>query len=619
MCPFIHRVLALFLFATFLPCFLALPHDDQWIEKADVRLPLGLLDESLSLVAPGVKAGSKEEAEVLGTTVLSAQLDAVNPMVDLKKGDDNFLVLFTIFNPSDKDVKICQRDTPLEGLWSKLFVVKNPAGKEMAYRGKDIKRTERCGVDEHVTIPAGKSLSKRSRISGRYALEGDGLYYIRVRQPMNEHLTYTDVMRTYTTIFVTGSAEHEERFQAAVKAQTAKKLADAGTGAVSYNGCSSSQQAELLRWHEDARDKIFASKACTESSCGATVDTWFGSQTTNGQFVAGAVEQFNTMARVMDSSGYVCEGGMTARQGNVCGGSTYAFVYPSDTTQKIYICDFTFNYPDYSEKVQTVIHELSHFNHIGNTNDNAYGESTCMSLAQQDFQRAIQTADNVGYFGKYINQCYRENPSYTPPNAPAVGCSDRYSNCGSLASSGCAGRTLGDGSSMSTSCCRSCTGTPANNCGGAPDPQPGGGSGPTPPPAPSPPAPSPPAPSPPAPSPSGSGTDQYSNCPDMVAANGCNACCITGTQSSVRDVCGASCASGSAPSPPAPSPPAPSPPAPSSCPYENDGECDVPSYCPAGTDTADCAGASPNQAASSSCRRRRSAGLCATRRRYTRI
>ena len=35
-----------------------------------------------------------------------------------------------------------------------------------------------------------------------------------------------------------------------------------------------------------------------------------------------------------------------------------------------YICDFTFNYPDYSEKVQTVIHELSHFKHIGDTNDN---------------------------------------------------------------------------------------------------------------------------------------------------------------------------------------------------------------------------------------------------------
>merc|ERR1719502_2468843 len=130
------------------------------------------------------------------------------------------------------------------------------------------------------------------------------------------------------------------------------------------------------------------------------------------------------MANVMDSSGYVCEGGMTSRQGSVCGGSTYAF-----------------DYPDYSEKVQTVIHELSHFNHIGDTNDNAYGESTCMSLAQQDFQRAIQTADNVGYFGKYLNQCYRENPSYVPPNAPAVGCSDRYSNCGSLASGGCAGRT----------------------------------------------------------------------------------------------------------------------------------------------------------------------------------
>ena len=48
-----------------------------------------------------------------------------------------------------------------------------------------------------------------------------------------------------------------------------------------------------------------------------------------------------------------------------------------------------------AEKVQTVIHEMSHFKHIGNTNDNAYGESRCINLAQQNFEKAIKTADSV--------------------------------------------------------------------------------------------------------------------------------------------------------------------------------------------------------------------------------
>ena len=54
-----------------------------------------------------------------------------------------------------------------------------------------------------------------------------------------------------------------------------------------------------------------------------------------------------------------------------CGPNTYAWVYPSDWTQKVHICEYTFGPVDYSEKVQTVVHELSHFDHIGATSDSA--------------------------------------------------------------------------------------------------------------------------------------------------------------------------------------------------------------------------------------------------------
>ena len=99
-----------------------------------------------------------------------------------------------------------------------------------------------------------------------------------------------------------------------------------------------------------------------------------------------------------------------------CDGNTYAYVYPTDTTQTIYICLFTFNFPDYSEKVQTVIHELSHFNSIGATTDNsksvhtcmadvadpvvraAYGQVACYDLAQSDPAAARSCADSYGYF-----------------------------------------------------------------------------------------------------------------------------------------------------------------------------------------------------------------------------
>jgi len=395
---------------------------------------------------------------------------------------------------------------------------------------------------------------------------------------------------------------HQER-TAAREAENEKILAQTSVGAVSYNGCTSSESATLAQWHQDALHKIEAARACTKSSCSSQVDTWFGASTTQSQFAAGATAQFNTMANVEGNTIYRCESGNSAMS-QVCGGSTFAYVYPTDTSQNVYMCDFTFNYPDYSEKVQTVIHELSHFNHVGDTNDNAYGESTCINLAQSNFQAAIQTADNVGYFGKYANQCYQNAPSgYVPKNSPLLGCVDQYSNCQSIAASGCSSAEQGY-------CCQSCTGGAASNdCSGVST---GGGSS------------SgggssfsdsrrrAPAPTPP----TSGGTDTAGNCASLISNYGCSACCITGSGGTVASVCAASCRGGSAPTPTgAPTSAAvtrrrrytPTADAPTSaavtrrrrytptassgsdsCQYSGDGECDEPTYCTTGTDTTDC-------------------------------
>ena len=120
------------------------------------------------------------------------------------------------------------------------------------------------------------------------------------------------------------------------------------------------------------------------------------------------------MKNKYDNSIYSCP----ADNADGCDGNTYAYVYPSDTTQKIYICLFTFDHPDYAEKVQTVIHELSHFDSIGGTTDNsksvhtcmphvadravrvAYGQEACYDLAQDSATaaQARSCADSYGYF-----------------------------------------------------------------------------------------------------------------------------------------------------------------------------------------------------------------------------
>jgi hypothetical protein len=87
------------------------------------------------------------------------------------------------------------------------------------------------------------------------------------------------------------------------------------------------------------------------------------------------------------------------------------------------MCDLALTYPDYAESVQTVIHELSHFANIANTNDNAYGESTCHNLAQTNKVQARKTADTFGYYALYSNMCYRNAPdAYTVAVPPCKDC-----------------------------------------------------------------------------------------------------------------------------------------------------------------------------------------------------
>jgi hypothetical protein len=350
-------------------------NDDSWVEEKIRKIPLSqasekirkiplsqaseLIDTTLSRIVPGVKRGSYEEFIQSGQNHLSVQLDAVNPIADLSNDDESLMLAFTVFNPSSQNVTMCIRDTPLEGVMSKLFMIQNPEGKVMAYRGKDVRRTEVPGPEEYRTVVAGQSTSTRVRLSRRYQFEGDGLYYIRVRQPRDGHMRYTDVMRTQTTIFVKGTQQHEEREAQRVKEREENNnMPDLSLNQVgsrfSTSGCSDSQTAQLTQWHEDARLKIDKARTCTTNNfCSSNIDTWFGSQTTQAQFDAGAKAQFETMARITDSTTYKCEMG-NADMRRVCGGSTFAYVYPTDRTQQIYMCDFTFNYPDYSEKVQTV-------------------------------------------------------------------------------------------------------------------------------------------------------------------------------------------------------------------------------------------------------------------------
>jgi len=213
-----------------------------------------------------------------------------------------------------------------------------------------------------------------------------------------------------------------------------------------------------------------------------------------------------------------------------CRPNVFAYVYPSDTTQMVQMCPFTFTYSVESEKMQTVIHELAHFNHIGvndqggqtiGERDLGYGEGTCMDLAKTNPVNAMNNADNIGYFVRDVG--LNVNPN----------CKDGSSQCsGWVASYGCdpnSGVTVG-GMTLDQKCkasCKKCA-TPA----------------PSPPPPPAPrPAPTPPPPAPtPAPTSSGCIDKSTGSCPGFARDYDCNArYSINGQTQYLKDYCPKSC------------------------------------------------------------------------------
>jgi len=82
-----------------------------------------------------------------------------------------------------------------------------------------------------------------------------------------------------------------------------------------------------------------------------------------------------------------------------CRSNIYAYVYPNDATFTIHFCKVFFDLP--GERVQTIVHELSHFNSLGKTNDYKYGEGPCKQLARDNPTQASHNADNVCYFAAY--------------------------------------------------------------------------------------------------------------------------------------------------------------------------------------------------------------------------
>jgi len=281
----------------------------------------------------------------------------VTTMSQLPSSRPEVLVEFSVYAEGDIDYDV--QFTPFEGLFdSVLNVIDNFSGDTIPYKGKVARRVD--GVDSTVHIEDGGHITHIVDLAESYDLESFG---------------------NYTVEFDSAQAI----VQVGDLTQKAEQIA---SDVDAWMTCTSNENSQISSAENQAATQVSRARSSLNGGAGNLYNEWFGSFSSS-RFNK-IVSDFGAINNNLRRSRYACD--------RTCPG-VYAYVYPSDTSQTIYLCDVFWSRP--SERAETIVHEVSHFNRVAGTNDWAYGQSACRNLARNDPNRAVDNADSQCYFGKY--------------------------------------------------------------------------------------------------------------------------------------------------------------------------------------------------------------------------
>lgn len=88
---------------------------------------------------------------------------------------------------------------------------------------------------------------------------------------------------------------------------------------------------------------------------------------------------------------------------SACGSGVFAYVFPSDSTHTVHLCSafWAAAFTGTDSRAGTLVHEMSHFNTVGATDDWAYGQTAAHALVTSgNYAQAINNADTHEYFAE---------------------------------------------------------------------------------------------------------------------------------------------------------------------------------------------------------------------------
>jgi|CXWL01.1.fsa_nt_gi peptidyl-Lys metalloendopeptidase len=303
--------------------------------------------------------------------------------------NEDVAVRFELKNESGRDLEVVYWQTALRGVYNDLFDVRRD-GEPVEYIGRDYKWATPQAQD-FVLVRAGETLGADVDLASYYDLSQSGEYTVRFRASLagalrGERDFAQPALRSNR---VTLGVERDPELEAALAPIESDALAYLTPGFVS---CSSSRQTTLRSALGAA--ETMALKGRNYLNAG-TVDSgytqWFGTYTSSRY----------TTVKSHFASIYTVTNARTVTFYCDCTDSAYAYVFKTQP-YKIHLCNAFWSAPltGTDSKGGTLVHEISHFNAVASTDDWAYGQTACRSLATSNPSRATDNADSHEYFAE---------------------------------------------------------------------------------------------------------------------------------------------------------------------------------------------------------------------------
>ncbi len=358
------------------------------------RIPLALL-----LAFSAVRtAEAASEGRLVAKTELAADSNAVYD------GSETLTVRWTLHNDTLETQRVVVWHTPLAGFSNDLFYVERD-GEPVSYTGKLVKWGTPTAED-YVEIESGSSVTATFDPSSVYDMSQPGQYTIVYRSELlGLDLDSPAGRHTRPGEGAPGVQVESARVDASelvlrlnkIKKGTKGGGVEPGTRPPAFVACTNEQQTTLLEALTTAGRMAAESRGYLQSlpegqrPSDARYDEWFGAyESANYSTVTTNFSALNSAFTTRTVS-FHCD----------CTSAAFAFVYPT-RPYEIHLCRAFWNatLTGTDSKGGTLVHEMSHFEVVADTDDLVYGQAACRQLADTQPRNAIRNADSHEYFAE---------------------------------------------------------------------------------------------------------------------------------------------------------------------------------------------------------------------------